>query len=811
MWKGIVLLGSAKLFFLDCRVEDAEYAVHVRGAAELSLAGNTFNRNHKGIFIDPSQPLLPNAVNVIAFENNTFTCTAPLNAPYTGQPDPGAVSYAGIDAANCSITLGSENFTNTFTLMKRGITTKNAIVGVRNCLFLEMADQAGNTNDSYGIYASGGSLTVTGERLTATLFRNCGDFGIYTQGVNLTVEHCFFREFNRMGIFSEGNIAGEQILLFDNRLFLENGCVAGIHVEAPVGGPTYTISSNKITITETDHLVFGIRALTPQNVFGAHPGAISKNNLTVNGALKSAIGIIVEGEHATNYYVGENIIHFNGAAPPADPLENWWGIALVGAVAGGNNVSFNTVTGTSGLSHITRCAIHVSNSPHTQLCKNAVNHTYHGFHFIADNADSELSENTIGEHSIGLQIEGQYTTAGIGEQIRRHNVWTAPAWGYAAWAVQCEAPVSNSLFFVENNTPTLMPVPRNPVNGWFDVDNEGETNWCTALRPAEKITSIEQRLLGGSLTLPPVPYWELKRQLVLKLALHPEAMPIGSAAHLFYTTEAANSAGQLAQAAAMSAFALQIPDSIRQILSILNQDRLGLTDSIFAWEDALSLLEQDTTVNQALAAAKAPLLEALESLRLQELQIKEALRAVRLPLLQQAQSINAAVSVSEVWEINRKAITDYTIRRAMYWEEPPGIELITAIAWQVPNESGDAVYAARGFVNDPVLLALWMEEGHSPAMSPSEIITPAAASPASEWRVWPNPAASSLQVQLPTGIAGRITLLDLWGRQMYSRVQRADEDLDTLNIAVQEWQPGIYFCVFQPEAGAVFSTLVIIQ
>jgi hypothetical protein len=736
MWKGVVLLGSAKLFLLNCQIEDAQYAVHVRGAAELSLAGNTLNRNHKGIFIDPSQPLLPNAVNVIAFENNTFTCTAPLNAPYTGQPDPGAVSYAGIDAANCSITLGSENFTNTFTLMKRGITAKNAIVGVRNCLFLEMEDHPGD-GDSFGIYAENGTLIVTGGRPLSSLFRNCGDYGIYTLGTNLGVERCEFRAFNRTGIFSGHNLTGQQINISTNRIYMEDNCVTGIEIERPMAfpGAQCDVFNNTISIDNTFNAIAGINVINPVGISAGHTVWITNNTIHIVTMADRLVGIQAEGNLAGNFKILHNKVFFS----TADTQGGDWGIGLQLAFEGGNEITQNIVEGPVGPPYKSYCAVHVGRSPNTQLCGNSVNGTYHGFHFVSNNLQSNFASNIIGSHSIGLQIDGDGNDAGIGEQDRKHNTWIAPPWGYAEWAARCQTSSPGaSRFLVEENDPSLIPVPRDPPGEeWFKVD-EGDIDWCFASRPAEPFGPVEVGLLSGSLSLPPIKDWEYKFRLMRKLLLQPDVQLSGTSASDFLDAHANTTAGRLALAEVMMLQALLLPDTIQQALSSLHENASTLTDSIFIIEDALSPLGQDTVFNEALAAAKGPLLEQLETLRLQEQQIKASLNAVRLPLLLYASAYNATIPVSALWELNRRTLNEYLIQRAISTNGAAiGDALVESLALQDPDVAGEAVYIFRSFVRNPVLKALWGDV-HHPAVSPPMLFS---AERTDALRVWPNPAS----------------------------------------------------------------------
>ncbi|MBX2929091.1 MAG: hypothetical protein KF852_14735 [Saprospiraceae bacterium] len=818
MWEGIQLLESAQLRLAGCTVEDAMYAIDVKNQAVVGLTDNLFNRNVVGIRMRPDDPLAANTINFSLFKNNTFTCTSVLNIYNDDVEPPGYydISHAGIDVTDCTLVIGDPLAPNTFTgALHYGITAQRAQIFVRNCRFMDLEDLEGSHQSYFdGIYTKGGSLTVTwgGTENTRSIFHNSGIRGIHTEGTSLTVEHCDFTGNNTEGttaIHSFDNFASEKIRIAHNTISSADWGSSKIMVRRPIA------SSGLSTEIYDNHFDDYSSAGFGRGIFLIGLGASSQSQALIHHNVMTqgennpiSYGIVVWNLAENNAIVRYNKVEFAEIASVEDVGSI--GIHFFLSYGEGNEIYTNNIKGSSNsLTHLrAQAAIRVSASPKLTVCGNTMSDTQVGVRYFGENQDAIFSTNTMGRHDIGLWVDGETSTAGIGTQVRTDNRWSEDPDDYLLWAARCDAPFQNSLFIVQSSDPGIIPDPVSPMSGWFESET-GPMNYCPGASISQ-FTDAEQMLMADEIQLTELREWEMKRLLLLKLALHPEAMPAQSAEAAYYAAQAGTSAGRLAHAEGMMLNALRIPDTIHQALTALHETRSILIDSIFSIED--DLLEQpvsDTSLHEALATAKAPLLDELEDLRILERQLKAGLYALRAPLLQDAKDYNEATTVSETWESSRKTLNDYFIRQVLGETLSSDYQTLLSVAMQTPKFDGDAVYHARGYILDPELQELWLE-GWTLPEGPQARYTLPPTTPEG-MRLWPNPAEGRVNLKIPAEQPGTISAFSILGRKMFERIQSLEGDTGVLEIPVEGWPSGLYYCVFRPGHGAPLSLPFVIR
>lgn len=161
MWQGIFLNHDCRIITKsNTKIEDAETAINATNVddASLEIENTTFNRNLIGIFLKKrgSDPTGITLINKL--ENNTFSCTAPLNS------GPNDITRSGIESDGNVYNFSSKG--NNFISIEYGILgynepfTKYSIISGENNKFLNIKVN--------GIELGDGSL-----RLKRNDFYNC--------------------------------------------------------------------------------------------------------------------------------------------------------------------------------------------------------------------------------------------------------------------------------------------------------------------------------------------------------------------------------------------------------------------------------------------------------------------------------------------------------------------------------------------------------------------------------------------------------------------------------------------------------------
>ena len=798
MWRGIDLKSAARLRLISCLIEDAEYAINTESSSIIALRENVFNRNHIGIRLRPTSSE-SNILNFTYFRNNVFKGSSPLNPPYEGQQKHPPHSYAGIDAAECSFSVGDNTAPNTFTQLIVGINALNAIIAVRNCRFLDLDEQYNNE----GIYAEGGRLDVTwgGTEATRSLFKNLVR-GIRTFNTAVNVRHSSF------------SIAGNGI----NSLYssMSSGGFSASYNDFDMGTIGTSIFTNRPFVpTGTAIDIFENEFVAQGAPWGILAGIQTwgANNLTTdNQALIRSNIFSVSGNSGITYctwawYTGHNISithnkYYFGESTGQTYDTHDFAISMSNIIEGGD-ISFNEIYGTASPGDFFRAerAISAYNSPGIRICGNTINNTQAGLVLSEDNSPAIISDNSIGRHRIGLWIKGDTPMAGIGEQIRTNNRWSADPDDYIDWAAYLQ-PFLNPLlsqFTVQSSDPGILPSPRFPNSGWFDSE-PGPLNSCIGAGES-LLSNSDLALISGGLQMPAIQQWESERRLLRKIQFRPTGTPIGAEAQAFLSAKAGTALGRMVQAESMMAQAMEAVHPWRDTLSAIHALAQSLIDSLWAVEDALALPDSDNTLNEPLALAKAPLLWQLEDLRLQERQIMEIVNAEIQPLLEDALDYNDATQVNQPWESARKQLNHYYIRQWMGVADTIDQGLLFSIALQNPESAGEAVREARGLITDPVWREVWAEYLDFPPGPAPQLAIPNPEHNAA-FGVWPNPASGRVHFRLPADISGHLLIYDMWGRKRFERAHHTDASQGDMEVITLGWQPGMYQGVFLPESGA---------
>ncbi len=162
MWQGIFLNHGCKIITKNnTRIEDALTAINATNIndASLEIENTTFNRNLIGIFLKKQPSSNPTDITLISkLDNNTFSCTAPLNS------GPNDITRSGIESDGNVYNFSSKG--NNFTSMEYGILGYNEP-------FAKYSIISGENNKFLNIKVNGIELGDGSLRLKRNDFHNC--------------------------------------------------------------------------------------------------------------------------------------------------------------------------------------------------------------------------------------------------------------------------------------------------------------------------------------------------------------------------------------------------------------------------------------------------------------------------------------------------------------------------------------------------------------------------------------------------------------------------------------------------------------
>jgi len=801
MWQGITVLNGGFLIMNSVNIEDAQYAVEVNDGSTLDVTFTEFDRNYVGIYVPHSPGGSLQVVNQpFPLQKNSFTCSSSLLPPFVGQsPNPGTISFAGIQLNNVFFNVGSSSVptaTNDFSLVKNGIVAENqSVVGVFNASFLNLE---GTVNIDLTIPSSA-AFTGIGVYLNETYayavdnnsFTGDDDRAIHANNSSLFAKQNTAKTFIGISI-EEGNfnLIDIQKNKFD---FIKRG-IQVLNTEAP---SFFDIDQNIFT-----HLVAGPPSSLTRGITIIEPTIssslsilkrINRNQFNLTN-YSAGIGLFNSWEYDVNY---NNIFFSNpNLSPPlgGQPI----GISISG---GGNNLLYQDTISAGNLSDRVAGFNWVS-SPGNTLCCNLASNLLTAFGAQGPCDNTRLRNSIIENNFRGLSCSRGTI---ISDQNFAGNLWTGTYSDYSARHFGSLMEIGNSEFYIEPPIAApLWPINPIPVTSWFFTSPLGSSTTCTTdenclpIPPQEReeteLNTTDSETARGAFleaSFGATSDWEMKRSLYRRLSRHEQLTGQNAIVDSFFLANGNTSLGDFQNVDEQIASSLRVDAATLAQLSFYKSSidssttQMAVIDSLYAYaftpEDSVQLAQQ-----------KAALLNQLISLSENLMATFMTLKVNRESQTNQILGMNEAINASILPAQNLKAVTRIyleTASQSNFTLDPDQFAEVTAIAEQCPLVGGSAVYQARALYQMHEVRdfddSVYCESVAPRATMPKQRVT------STSMTILPNPADQYLLIQLPTeDLNRRIRLLDTNGRSLGEWMVLPDANQQ--QIRTSELPAGLY-------------------
>lgn len=843
MWRSIVVEQGGKLNLSGNIIQDAEYAIDVKGGSNMpsfDASNNDFDRNHVSIRINGA------VVQPLPFQKNKFRATAALLPVYSnGIANWQSLrSYTGMELSTTTFTVGiagnpaSENlFTGPG--LRNGILAGGTYLNVYYAKFTQIwssvnynqASPAPPNSQGVGIYGrSGGKVTVHN-----STFGGEGSNGwraIYVGRCNLEAKWNDMYDITS-GVYATPGGQATEITIQENKFRVtlpiwDFGQAAYVINNLSPGTNIKIINNNPIQIKGNGPAI--LLTNDPNNA-GTTTRRVSGNYIYHSKRFYEGI----KAENCSNWTIDGNHIFYSGFPSGTIFTQITRGIFL-----SNSDKCFlrdNEIRAMDGsLIGTSMHGIELLGSERCTLCCNLTDATTAGNFFMGNCDPAYLRHEQLYNHWIGLDCRDVGTV--IGDQNWAGNQWLGTYGMLGAWHSGSDANIENSEFRVESpDAPPYWPPSRDPDPNmypndvlWFIPDEGGDSQNCSvadALCPSlpppfapndpRDLTENERRIANGTYASAHVydqtTQREGERSLYRKMRTNASLLGQDASVDQFFASASIGAIGQLygveSQLQALGALPeidrtrlLQIVHTLDSLAQVRNQiDQLYASAQNAA--DSTALRNWKTTC----FAAARPLLAEWSEIR----DDAEAALAAEIPGIL---ALNNSIASSNTWVANRKTVNRIyleTIASGIDTATQYQISDLLAIANQCALEGGDAVLQARAVYNalaEEPLMFNDMEICDLGVGERSDKSVAVQTHTAHKVNTVPNPARDAFVLTVQGVNPGETLRLQIWDADGI-----LEKELLVTNGAIvpTPFNPGLYFCrVYVGEEPADVVKLVII-
>ncbi|MCW5922879.1 MAG: hypothetical protein KIS77_11080 [Saprospiraceae bacterium] len=838
MWRSIVVEQGGKLNLSGNIIQDAEYAVDVKGGSDMpsfDASNNDFDRNHVGIRVNGA------VVQALPFQKNKFRATSILLPVYSSgitnwMP---LRSYTGMELTSTAFTVGVSGDMASENLfagpgLRNGILSVGAFLNVYYAKFTQIfgainynqANSIGNTQSGVAIHArSGGKVTVHN-----STFGGEGSNGwraIYVGRCNLEAKWNDMYDITS-GIYATPGGQATEITIQENKFrvtlpnwgfgqnaYLINNLSPGTHIKILNNNPIQIKGAGPAILLTND----------PNNV-GTTTRRVSGNHIYHSRRFYEGI----KAENSSNWTMDNNHIFYSGF-----PSGNIFTQITRGVFLSNSDKCLlrdNEIRATDGsLIGTTMHGIELLGSQRCTLCCNLTDATTVGNFFMGNCDPTYLRHEQLHNHWIGLDCRDIGTV--IGDQNWAGNQWLGTYGMLGAWHSGSQANVEGSEFFVEGpQTTTYWPPSREPDDAdvWFR-QLPGSSNDCSAadalcpnLPPAvapngpRDLTENEIRIATGTYAsshmYDQATQREGERSLYREMKTNVSLFGQDAFADQFFASTSTSTIGQLDYVESQFQTLGAVPENDRaRLLQIIHD-----MDSLAQVRNQIDLLyasAQNAADSTVLNTRKTTCFASARSLLMEWSEIRDNAEAALAAEIPGILALNNSIASSDTWVANRK-----TVNRIYLEAIASGVDTATqqqisdllAVANQCALEGGDAVLQARAIYNALAEEPLMLNDMEICELGVGERSDKSVAGQnhtAHQVSIAPNPARDVFTLWVQGVEPGEMLRL-----QVLNANGVLEKELLVANGAAipSAFNPGLYFCrVYVGEEPADVLKLVIIH
>lgn len=712
MWKGITTKSESTIYFDNCSIKDADKAISPYFQANFELVNCEFLNNIYGVYANNDLGY-PNKEGNFSIRGCSFNFNQSLKLSYAGQSPFGTNPKAGIFMRFRHGNIGDNSSAlNYFNELNTGIILQNSSINVFNASFNKILNKYFYAEAYMGsaIYAEANNsldfLKVNGFNGNTTVINiSNSDYGVYTENISSYINSVDMQNVKK-GVFGTKNINQKSILVSNSNIharlngihLLENPGASHIQI---FGNNVYTYDSKGICILVEDVLLN--QATTIEII--ENPEIYS---------IASTGGIWV-----TKFV--SPLIKWNNVFEVGNVQKEYSGILLTDCNKA--EASCNNVLGSSIDLSKASSAIRLDQSTESIIHCNIVNNTNFGIAINGDCSSSDLADNEINDHEVGLKLN---SVGALGVLVDRGNRWRGTyynpnqfgavndntgggviAYLFNNFRVHTPDPNASTPAGVDNYFPNIS-VLNKQNGGWFRFVAGGGPFLCSSSdecnpdpineRLAYSNNQLELAIANGTYTTAdyiPESKSIAKQNLFSRLTKDAYLLNQNSNFQTFYSTQQNGSIGILEavkdDVRGLNYYTNYFKNALNNVTSTVNSlmDSIKNLDSL-RHHTALS----DSLIDSTLVILKNQLNTAQEAIHQIMLQ-QEAIRASSANI---ALSKNANIVSNEIPEINYKDVNEIylnSVGAGNYNLNPSQIASLIPIAQQCPYSGGPAVYSAR--------------------------------------------------------------------------------------------------------------------
>lgn len=466
-WEGIRVAPEATLIIRASVIKDAQFAIQAQGEATLSISSTRFLQNAVGLYVSPSENL-QNIYFKSEFFGNSFEGNNTPLFPNSESPEILNYPRAGIDLSDAVLQIpqiSPDAPPNHFSGLQNGIIAQNSQFEFQKMQFENLLGESGvaaqvSNPEGVGVFAKNCIVELDScvfSDLGRAIHSESGDLAVFNSNISsvstgIVIVNCNTRtidiqnnsiSFDTYGIYGYWNNHMASLLIRENTLMSQFDQTSNTGRAIYLLGNSANSSGQKIIAENILHL-----------------------NSRTNG-----ISILNDGhfEVSNNEILFDNL-ELSGNSTPC-------GVSL--GLSSNNWFFSNSITATLPTSKVR--AFFVASSTANTFCCNTTSKTRTGFEFFGSCSNTQLRNNSLGIHEIGLKCN---LNTFIGQQIHGGNRWKGPFSEAAAQHLGNAQQVADSRFYVEpilgSEQQSLWPqtVIANIANETWFVETDGHSLGC---------------------------------------------------------------------------------------------------------------------------------------------------------------------------------------------------------------------------------------------------------------------------------------------------------------------------------------------